>query len=293
MKKKFTMFIVGTVLTCTTFAGSIFAESISKSSEMQAITQAKVIKGIQMVPLREVSEKLGFSVIWDTKENTIYLDDGIMNTTLTVGVDNYYASSSTAIGMSAPQTFGAGPLLIDGKVYVPAEMFCALLGNTENAVVISNGAATFTKSVENNTKNKNYEGEQIPNPYTEHDSIEGLKDAVSFQFSIPSKLPTGYDLSNMYDISNKVIDMRWRKGDAQIIYRVAQGEGEDISGDYNAYDQITSTDIGGIPILLKGTDDKIYVATWTNGDYTFSISVDSFGEGLEYHMITDMISSIQ
>lgn len=148
MKKKFTMFMVSTALVCTTFAGSLYAQNNMKANKMQATVQTKVVKGTEMVPLREVSEKLGFSVTWDAKDDTIYLDDGIMNTTLTVGVDSYYASSSQAIGMSAPQTLGMGPVLIEGKTYVPAEMFCALLGNEDKAVVTAKGVATFTKEIE-------------------------------------------------------------------------------------------------------------------------------------------------
>lgn len=289
MKKKFTMFMIGTVLTCTTFAGSIFAETSSKSNEIQVAAQTKVMKGVEMVSLREVSEKLGFTVTWNTKENTIYLDDGVMNTTLTVGVDSYYAASSTAIGMSAPQSFGSGPLLIDGKVYVPAEMFRALLGNAENAVETSNGAATFTKSVEDNTENKNDEGVQMPSPYTEHDSIEGLRAAVDFDFKIPTRLPAGYELSSMLDISNDVIDMRWSKENSEILYRVAKGEEQDISGDYNVYDHKLSINIGDTSITLKGNKDKIHVAIWQEGQRTYAITST---DGLSQQEVEGMIRSI-
>lgn len=289
MKKKFTMFMIGTVLTCTTFAGSIFAETRSKSNEIQAAVQTKVVKGIEMVSLREVSEKLGFTVTWNAKENTIDLDDGEMNTTLTVGVDSYYASSSIAIGMSAPQSFGTGPLLIDGKVYVPAEMFCALLGNAENAVVISNGAATFTKSIEDNTENKNDDGVQIPSPYTEHDSIEDLRAAVDFDFKIPTRLPEGYELSGMFDISNDVVDIRWSKENSEMLYRVAEGEEQDISGDYNVYDNKLSINIGETSITLKGNKDKIYVVTWQEGQLTYAITST---DGLSQQEVEGMIRSI-
>lgn len=144
MKKKFTMFIVSALLVGTTAGESIFASTNGKVN--QITVQTKEVKGVQMVPLRKVSEKLGFNVIWDGKEKSAKLDDGMMNTIVTVGRDSYYASSSTAIGMTAPQSLGIGPLLIEGTMYVPADMFWALLGNNENAVVVSNGTATITKS---------------------------------------------------------------------------------------------------------------------------------------------------
>lgn len=289
MKKKFAMFMMSTVLTCTAFAGSAFAESNTKSSEIQVAAQTKVINGIEMVSLREVSEKLGFSVTWNAKENTIYLDDGIMNTTLTVGVDSYYAASSNAIGMTAPESLGSAPVLIDGKVYVPAKMFIALLGNTENAVVTSNGSTTFTKTLEDNTENKNDDGVQIPNPYTEHDSIEGLNDVVDFDFKIPTRLPVGYELSSMSDITNDVIDMRWSKENSEILYRVAKGEEHDISGDYNVYDNKLSINMGETPIVLKGNKDKFYVATWQKGQLAYAITST---DGLSQQEMEELITSI-
>lgn len=146
MKKKFTMSVIGALLVCMTFVESISAQTNLKSNQMRVVIQTTQIKGIDMVPLREVGEKLGFSIQWNATDHTIYLDDGLMNTTLTVGLDSYYAASSNAIGMSGPQSFGVEPILIGDKVYVPAEMFSALLGNNEDAVILSDGIITFTKN---------------------------------------------------------------------------------------------------------------------------------------------------
>lgn len=64
---------------------------------------------------------------------------------------------------------------------------------------------------------------------------------------------------------------------SQMLIRKAQGD-QDISGDYNEYPQIETVD----GITLKGENDQFTLAVWTNGGYTYSISV---GEALSQ---TDM-----
>lgn len=294
MKKNLRMFMVTGLLGGVLLVGGILTQARgvneNLSNQMHVVVQVKTVQGVKMVPLREVSEKLGFDVVWNDKEKTITLDDGIMNTVLTLGVDSYYASSVVAIGMSAPQSLGMGPVVIEGKTYVPAEMFCALLGNTKGAVVIDKGVANFTKILEINEENL-----QIPNPYTEHDSLEALQEAVSFKVVVPTKLPVGYQLSQMYDISHKVAEVRWTKGESDISYRVAkyQAEQEDISGDYTVYDEVTIDQVGENRVIFKGKENQIYVATWTNGKYAFSISVNPLEEGIEKGVMIDMITSIR
>lgn len=188
MNKKITMYVASMLLGCTTLVGSIYA---------QTNLQSETIKDIEMVPLREVSEKLGFSVQWNGKENT-----------------------------------------------------------------------------------------QIFNPFTKHHSLEELKSAVGFEFDILANLPEGYELSSVSDMSNKMVDIRWSKENSQIIYRVAQGDEQDISGDYNKYSDVTSMNIGGTNVVLKGNDNKVYVATWHKDQLVHALTIT---DGLSKQEIEDLI----
>ena len=78
---------------------------------------------IPMVPLRSVAEDLGFTVVWDGKEQSIFLDNGTVKTTLCIGQDSYFKASSQAIGLTQNHRLGKAPVLIDSKTYVPASLF--------------------------------------------------------------------------------------------------------------------------------------------------------------------------
>lgn len=98
---------------------------------------AKVIAegDVFMLPLRAVCETLDFSVIWDAENSRVKIDNGEVNTTLEIGVDSYYKASSTAIGLTAPFSFGAAPKLVNGKTYVPAELLNLLFSNPDTVAV--------------------------------------------------------------------------------------------------------------------------------------------------------------
>lgn len=91
--------------------------------------------GLYMVPLKAVSKALGFTLKWDAKTKSASIDNEMVKTTVTVGQDSYYKASSKAIGLTAPFSYGAGPEIIDGSLYVPVDLFKLLYSN-EDAVKV-------------------------------------------------------------------------------------------------------------------------------------------------------------
>lgn len=77
--------------------------------------------GTNLVPLRAVSEKLGFKVIWNKDNGTAEVSKGAKWTQVTPGVDSY------TYNRMAPFPLGAAPQLIDNTVYVPASFFSEIL----------------------------------------------------------------------------------------------------------------------------------------------------------------------
>lgn len=92
-------------------------------------------RGILMVPLRSVAEALGFTVVWNGKDQSIFLDDGTAKTTLYIGQDSYFKASSKAIGLTQNFCLGQAPTLIESTTFVPASLF-NLLYSDNNAVKI-------------------------------------------------------------------------------------------------------------------------------------------------------------
>lgn len=232
-----------------------------------------------MIPLRAVAEKLGFTVTWDDNDKSIVLDNKTVKTSVAIGKDLYYMSASPStglIGMSAPSPLGAAPVLKDSKTYVPIEMFGLLLG--DDTYTVKDGTISFGTE----------ESVQIPNPIVNYKTVDEAKKAVKFAVSIPTAVPSGYELENVSVISNEIFQMIFKNDENEICYRTAEGN-DDISGDYNAYSNTKTLKINNLEITAKG-NDGISNAVWSNGEFTFSIYAN---KALTENDITDIVKNIK
>ena len=107
-----------------------------------------------------------------------------------------------------------------------------------------------------------------------------------------TKLPKGYVQDSIYVIENELIQVIYSDGENEICFRQAKGN-EDISGDYNEYEEINAINVSGVEVTTKGNNGKVNLASWTKDGYAFSISSNSSGEGLENSVIDDMIDSVR
>lgn len=138
----------------------------------------------------------------------------------------------------------------------------------------------------------NEEVVEIPNPFTEYETLQEAKTAVGFKVMVPTKIPEGYMQNGIYAVENNMVEIIYSNGVNQIRFRQGKGN-EDISGDYREYSEVNTTTINGVEVTTKGNNSQVNVAIWTNGDYAFSIAFDSLEVGIENDKITEMISSIQ
>jgi hypothetical protein len=77
-----------------------------------------------MVPIRAISEALGYKVTWNRSSKTVRLNNSI---SLVVGKDYY------TLGKMAPISLGASPVFYKGSVYVPLSFFKEVVGATTAA----------------------------------------------------------------------------------------------------------------------------------------------------------------
>lgn len=213
-----------------------------------------------LVPVRAVAESLGFSVTWNA-DRTVTLDDGVMHTTITPGKDSYFVVTSNPdlVGMSAPFSLGAPPVVIHGTTYVPAGLFEALLGNEEGALSVNGGTISFQSA----------DDTEIANPFQEHDSLASLEKAVGFSVSMP-EAPQGYTLESIQDISGELAQLTFRSGTQSITYRVAKGSA-DVSGVYETFASDKTDSMNGISVRCRGNGQEIQLATWTADGMSYSI----------------------
>ena len=74
----------------------------------------------------------------------------------------------------------------------------------------------------------------------------------------------------------------------------------DISGDYNVYKETGTATVDGIEVTLKGNDGNICLATWTSGEYAYSImcaDLTDIGEtpshGLSVDQMTALVAAVR
>ena len=109
-------------------------------ADKKLLSEAKtiVMNGSIMVPLRAVAESLGFTVTWDGDKRTVELSDGTIKSSVQLGYNHYYSESITAFGLNEPQQLGSSPRLVDGRTYVPAELFNLLFSNPDSVTISDN-----------------------------------------------------------------------------------------------------------------------------------------------------------
>lgn len=130
---------------------------------------------------------------------------------------------------------------------------------------------------------------EIPNPFTEYSSIDEAVKAVGLEISVPDSIDGYADRIIRVDPDHKMIEVIYKNSDdAEIRIRKAVGS-EDVSGDYTKYAQSSATTIGDLNVTMKGANDKVSVAVWTNGDYAYSITCSTAQNKAK---MTDLVNAV-
>ena len=117
---------------------------------------------------------------------------------------------------------------------------------------------------------------EIPNPYTDCDTLADAAREAGFDFTVPEAINGTADrLYRVMTLDGKMLEVIYHSGDDETArIRKAPGAG-DISGDFNEYAQTYTVTVGEIEVTMRGNDGMVCLATWTIDGYTYSVSVDS------------------
>ena len=245
----------------------------SQQAQMKIVVKGKTmpvqtisVNGCTMAPVRAIAEALGFKVTWNA-DRSININNGKMQSDLRIGDNSYvvYTAVEGMAGMSAPFSLGSAPIIKNNTAYVPIDLFVPLFGNDPATVKTSGGTITINPDA----KTEDGDSSQIPNLLTAHDSLAELAKAVGFDIKALT-VPAGYEADAYIDISGELAEVFYVKGDDTLVYRVSRGEGDNF-GDYNTYSNKKTVDVNGVSVELRG-NDKVNVATWSNGGFAYSVS---------------------
>ncbi|MGI6029119.1 MAG: hypothetical protein ACOX81_06895 [Candidatus Heteroscillospira sp.] len=105
---------------------------------------------------------------------------------------------------------------------------------------------------------------QPASPFKPCETLDEAEEAAGFSLTLPRAA------DKLEAIENEMIQAFYGEDGADMLIRKAVGSG-DISGDYNKYEQVETVD----RVTLKGAGNQFSLALWTDGEYTYSVSVGS------------------
>lgn len=76
--------------------------------------------------------------------------------------------------------------------------------------------------------------------------------------------------------------------------RIRKGVGgEDISGDYNRYAEISTVHVDDLRVTMKGADGQISLAIWTSGGYADSIGLGGSADGVSSGEMSALVAAVR
>ena len=136
------------------------------------------------------------------------------------------------------------------------------------------------------------ESTQIPNPFVEVKNLDEASKIAGFSLEVPETYED-YKKQVIQAIENDMIEVIYleeESGYEGLRIRKAKGT-DDISGDYNEYRNVETVKVGDYDVTEKGDEGKIFIATWTDGTYSYAIDTDR--AELNAEDITNLIANIK
>lgn len=127
---------------------------------------------------------------------------------------------------------------------------------------------------------------QIPNPFVDCETLEEAEALAGFELTVPASAWEGTETFRAQE--GTMVEVICTDEQQQLRIRKALS-GEDISGDYNQYPQEQTVMAGEREVTLRGQDDLVYVAVWSQGEASFSITVS---DGAEQQQLLALIEEI-
>lgn len=132
---------------------------------------------------------------------------------------------------------------------------------------------------------------QIPNPWADCTTLADAAALTGYDFTVPDSVDGYTDISITVLTDEQLTEVQYSSGNARLCLRKAPGS-DDISGDYNQYAESNAVDVDGRSVTLQGNDGQVQLATWLDGDYTYSIGIyREDGTGLTADEMTVLVKA--
>lgn len=251
-------------------------DTLKEAIEMAGIEISipEVIKGYDDCTFRANKTDGMIEVIFQNDDDEIRFRKGLGDEDISGNYNDFSEKSDVNVDGSTVQMKGS-----DGKVNLAtwsADGYSYSIDSTE--AMDKTAMTDFIKAVNNDDNTPiggdpatwgpdnqpSDNGVQLPSPFQPCDTLDAAEEMAGFDLTLPKTA------DKLEAIENEMIQAFYGEDGTDMLIRKALGN-EDISGDYNEYAQTETVD----GVTLKGADGQFSLAMWTDGDYTYSISVGS------------------
>ena len=115
----------------------------------------------------------------------------------------------------------------------------------------------------------------LANPWTDCGSLAEAEELAGFALNMDEQLG-GYTAEVFRVMPGKMLEVRYTDGEGEVTVRKAPGAGQDISGDYNAYEKIESAEENGVQITYNHIKDGGVIVLLSDKDDDFSYCVSAY-----------------
>lgn len=258
-------------------------EEAEKIAGFTVTIPEKMPEGYEQKLIQAVENDM-VQVFYENGENEILIRKAKGNQDISGNYNEYKESKIITVDSVTVSTRGN-----DGKVnlstWINGEFSFAILADSLDSTAISNMVSSMKSDAV-------ISGDaETPCPFIDCDTMTDAGKIAGFIVTVPEKMPEGYEQKLIQAVENDLVQIFYKNGEDEILIRKAKGD-QDISGDYNQYKEIKIITVGNLKVSTKGNDGKVNVATWVDGEYTFSINANLGEIGLNTNTIGDIIDSI-
>lgn len=130
---------------------------------------------------------------------------------------------------------------------------------------------------------------QIANPFQECADLSEAAQIAGFSVTTPDSCVGSSD-KVIQAVQGDMIEVIYQDNTGNELARIRKGIGTDeISGDYNLYENDSTQEIDGKTVHIRGNGTLIYVADWTDGIYAYSVTLES---GASKEAMDEIVSAV-
>lgn len=96
----------------------------------------------------------------------------------------------------------------------------------------------------------------VGNPWSSWDSLSEAESAAGFSLGLPEVIAGSYTADGFRTMTGGLMEVTYRDGEYEVCVRKQKGEDQDISGDYNEYQNIQQLSDNGITVTVYNNPDS-------------------------------------